>query len=91
MSNLTIEIWFVNLAADGRDIWERDIERIENELIKWLKERDQKNLPGDTALEGTSSRQFTIHFEATGEPLPAVHLLPGRCEDTRAGSRRKVK
>src|SRR3954465_10480022 len=32
MSSSTIEIWFVNLAAGGADIWERDIERIENDL-----------------------------------------------------------
>jgi len=83
--NRAINLWIMNIRAMIDQIGERDIERIENELIEKFKKWDANNIPGNTTFEGTSSRQFRVKIEELGsDPVPRILLRPGRSEDTRS-------
>jgi len=84
-----VNLWIMNIREKIDQVGERDIERIENELIEKFKKWDANNIPGNTTFEGTSSRQFRVEIEELGsDPLPRILLRPGRSEDTRNKRRR---
>ena len=69
-------------------IGERDIERIENELLRFL-DQNHKMPPGNIAIEGGSHRHFTVQFQfVDNKPLPQVTLQPGELGENRRISRR---
>lgn len=79
-----IQVWVMDIKKVINPVWERDVERIENEVIGWLRREDPKNIPGNTAHEGTSKRGFVVHIaRAANEPLPRVTLKVGTSPDTR--------
>lgn len=79
-----IQVWVMNIKKDINPVWERDVERIENEVIGWLRRESSKNILGNTAHEGTSKRGFIVHIaRVAGEPLPRVTLRVGTSPDTR--------
>ena len=87
-----IQVWVMDVKKVLNPIWERDLERIENELIGWLRQENGKNIPGNTAHEGTSSRGFTVHvYRVANGPLPQVVLKVGASPDTRRGSGNRSK
>jgi len=89
--NRRINLWIMNIRGIIDQVGERDIERIENELIEKFKKWDRDNIPGNTTFEGTSSRQFRVKIEELGsDPLPKIVLQPGKSEDTR-NKRRNVQ
>jgi hypothetical protein len=79
-----IQVWIMDVRKVIDRIWERDIERIENELIDWLRRENANNIPGNTACEGTSARGFRVQIDrATTAPMPRVILQVGTSPDTR--------
>jgi hypothetical protein len=87
--NCRVNLWIMNIRGMIDQVGERDIERIENEVIEKFKKWDANNIPGNTTFEGTSSRQFRVEIEELGsDPLPKIVLRPGRSEDTRNKRRR---
>jgi len=84
-----IQVWILDARKSLKKIWERDIERIENEIINWFKKGNKNNLPGNIACEGTSQRKFIVHIESGKPgPLPRVILKPGISVDNRRGRNR---
>lgn len=83
-TNARIQVWVMDLRKVLDRIWERDVERIENDLIAWLLQENERNLPGNTSYEGTSSRRFVVYIQRVGsEALPRVTLKPGTSPETR--------
>lgn len=78
-----IHLWTVDLRKEIGKIGERDIERIENELLRFLSGMGKKPQE-NRAIEGGRRRHFQVQFHfALDEPLPRIVLQPGECEDSR--------
>lgn len=79
-----INLWAIDLKSSLGKIWERDIELIENTYIRTFKNKKIGDLPGNSAVEGSSSRRFKIEVvEPFKLPLPSIRMLSGITEDTR--------
>ncbi len=86
--NRNIHVWMIDFRKEMEKIGERDIERIENELLRFLQQME-KMPPGNTAIEGGSHRHFAVQFQfVDNEPLPQVILQPGELAENRDMSRR---
>lgn len=86
--NCNIHLWTIDFRKEIGKIGERDIERIENELLRFLKCMD-KMPQGNTAIEGGKRRHFQAQFQfAPEEPLPRIILQPGELAENRGTSRR---
>jgi hypothetical protein len=84
--NRNIHLWTVDFRKEVGEIGERDVERIENELLRFLQQMD-KMPPGNTAIEGGKRRHFRVQFQfAFDEPLPRIILRPEESEDNRKKS-----
>ena len=85
-TNARVQVWVMDVKKALGDIWERDIERLESELIGWLQKEDAANIRGNTACDGTSARGFTVRIHrVAGEPLPRITLGVGTSCDSRRG------
>jgi hypothetical protein len=81
--NCNIHLWTIDFRKEMGKIGERDTERIENELLRFLQQMD-KMPPGNTAIEGGKRRHFRVQFQfGPEEPLPKIILQPGESEDNR--------
>ncbi len=86
--NWNIHLWTIDFRKEIGEIGERDIERIENELLKFLRRMD-KMPQGNRTIEGGKRRHFRVQFQfAPDEPLPRIILRPGESEDNRRNKAR---
>lgn len=79
-----IHVWYMDVS-EGRKkkVWERDLERIENEVIEWFATEGRPGLPGNGGFEGTVPRRFGVDVRASNGPLPSVFLTNDPSPDNR--------
>jgi hypothetical protein len=79
-----IHLWTIDFRKQIGNIGERDIERIENELLAFFLREKGKLPPGNTTIEGGKGRHFQVRFQVSpDQPLPRIILQPGESKDNR--------